>query len=613
MERTSHKKTRLTGLIIAVVAIAVIVIAVGSLCTCLCSCGSCFGCGCSRACGGRSSDVSVVRETEGSPAVSPVDHAYSTVPPRTSAPSPTFAAYAPYETSPASPVPTPAGSPASVFDPVPEATPLPTEPPTPSPVPSLTPAPSPAPSSTHYPIESENIPTPSPAPSVRPKQVQLKNDGTDTVTVLVLMNGSDLESQYQEATRDLIEMVQAKKSDRVNILVETVGTKNWDPYFGISSRRSERYRVTDRGMVLVDGSLGQLDTTVPSTLSDFIVWGKQNYPADRYILLLWDHGGGPVYGFGYDEYQTFSSTLTIDEMQLALRNGGVFFDMIGMDCCLMSSLEVCCAMYNYCDYMLLSEDFEPGCGWQHTEWLSALANDPAIPTPELAKIAIDSSILACENERGSKDTMTLALIDEANLNLLYPAWLSFAYANEETLLSANYSQMRESTGRAHPCITRSVGNWFTDDTYTLSDYCITDILSLAANIPSDQSDALWQAFDMTVVYFRATTNERTLAGLSVTLPYGDPTFYDTLRRVFRNAGLDEEYITWLGKFTEVDTGGVFFDFSNWNVWVDYIAGHDWGDWVNLLSEFGQIAGEWLEEWGIDVSEIENALDWLFGN
>ncbi len=495
----------------------------------------------------------------------------------------------------------------------PAPTPIPTPTPTPTPIPTRVPTPVPTP----YPITDEPVvyttPQPSPTQWIRPKQVQLKNDGSDVVTVLILMNGSDLESEYREATRDLSEMVAAKKNDRVNILVETVGTKKWDARYGISSNRTERYRVTETGLSLVDDSLGQLDTTVPSTLSDFIRWGAQNYPANRYILLLWDHGGGPVYGFGYDEYRSYGETLTLDEIRTALRDGGVYFDCIGMDCCLMSSLEVCCALYDYCDYALLSEDFEPGCGWAHAEWLTALAYDPAVPTEQLGRTVIDNSITVCENERGDRESMTLALIDESYIPTLFSAWLDFAYANEQTLLSADYSQMRESTGRAHPLITRSVSGWFTgSDGYALSDYCITDILSLAANIPSAQSEPLRAAFDTAIAYYRTTTNEKTLAGLSVTLPYGDAAFYGMLARVFRGAGLDADYIAWLEKFVDVDTGGVHYDFGDWNVWIDYIAGHDWGDWVSTLLDLGQLAHDWLND-NLDDETIDDLLGWLFGD
>jgi hypothetical protein len=555
-----NKNGKLAGLILAVLVIAVFVALVGTLCTCLCTCGSCVGFeGCMPVCS----------RFEWLP-----DHSdawMQTAVPPTAAPTA-----------------------------IPE-----------------TPASTDAPASLS-PLDVEQQPVKTPAPDdpsawVREKQVKLRHDGTDTVTVLVLMNGSDLESEYGEATDDLLEMVQAKKSDRVNILLETVGTKKWDKLFGISSRHAERYRVESGRITLLDGSLPQLDTTVPATLSDFIRWGVETAPADRYILLLWDHGGGPVYGFGYDEFQPYTATLTIDEIRQALQDGGVYFDLIGMDCCLMSSIEVCCALYDYCDYTLLSEDFEPGCGWSYKGWLSALANDPAIDTPALSRIAIDDSIRTAERSSDPDDGMTLALIDEAYMTLLYPAWVEFAYANEETLLSKNFSQLRESTGRAHPKLDRAVGGWLTDDSAALSDYCITDVLSLAANIPSKTSDALSAALEQTIAYYGATSGETTLSGLSVTLPYGDDAFYRELRRVFINAGFDETYVTWLQKFVSVKSETAFFDFGTWNGWDDYVGGYDWSDWGSLFGGYETPAEDWTGDWTVGGVDIDDVLNWLFGD
>lgn len=551
-----NKTGKIVGLILLILAIVVTVLLAGTLCTCLCTCGTCLGFdGCMPVCSGIDLDE-------------------------------LYEPYVSVETEP--PL-------------LPEATAIPA---------------SAAPSSLS-PLDQDHSSAATPVPDdpsawVRPHQVQLRNDGTDTVTVLVLMNGSDLESEYGEATEDLSEMIRAQKSDRVNILVETVGTKKWEKRYGISSNRSQRWRVTASGLSLIDDSLPQLDTTIPSTLSDFIRWGAENYPADRYILLLWDHGGGPVFGFGYDEYQSYTATLTIDEIQTALKDGGVYFDLIGMDSCLMSSLEVCCALYDYCDYTLLSEDFEPGCGWSHEGWLTALAKNPAIDTPALCRVAIDESIRVAERTSDPDDGMTLALIDESYMTLLYPAWVEFAYANEDTLLSKNYSQLRESTGRVHPRLIRSVSGWFTEDDSSLSDYCITDMLSLSQNIASPTSDALSATLDQAIVYFGATSGEGTLAGLSVTLPYGDSELYQELRRVFLNAGIDEGYVNWLKKFVSVKTETEFYDFNTWGGWDDYSGGYDWGDWGELFGGFGDWTEDWTGDWGFGGNDTDDVLDWLFG-
>ncbi len=539
-----HAKTALIAAVLAVVLLAGAVASAGSACIAPLGCGlACSACG--AACGGCADACeSITSDWSG-----------------------TLYTPEPFWDGPGSirTTPLPTFAPAPAATPVPEAAE--------APVPEATEAPE---------TGSDALDNLQPAAiaGVRRPHVQLRNDGTDTATVLVLMNGSDLESQYQEATADITEMLRARDSERVNILIETVGTKNWSARYGISSRRAQRWLVQNGSLRLVDDSLGQLDTTVPETLSDFIRWGAENYPADRYLLILWDHGAGPVYGFGYDEFQPYSSSLTIDEIRLALQNGGVYFDLIGMDSCLMASLEVCCALYDYCDYTLLSEDFEPGYGWSYTGWVDALNRDPAIGTPALAKILIDDSVRHCEAQADGEG-LTLALTDQAYMKLLYTAWVEFAYANEEALLNQNYSQLRQASDRAHPRL-RSIGDWFSQDP-TLDDYYVTDILSVAQNIDSDASSALIAALKTAMVYYGATSNETTLTGLSVTLPYGDREFYNELKRVFRNAGFDTDYILWLERFTEVaTTQDSFFDFGSWSDlwqgWGGTDSGFDWSDW-----------------------------------
>lgn len=145
---------------------------------------------------------------------------------------------------------------------------------------------------------------------VRPQKEQTTKTDQPSITILVYMNGSDLESENSEATTDLSEMVAAGSSENVNVLVQTMGTKKWDKKYGVSSSHSQRYKVTGNGLTLVDDTLPQLDTTEASTLRDFIKWGATTYPADRYMLIMWDHGGGPVYGYGYDQFQGESAALT---------------------------------------------------------------------------------------------------------------------------------------------------------------------------------------------------------------------------------------------------------------------------------------------------------------
>ena len=461
--------------------------------------------------------------------------------------------------------------------------------------------------------------------SVRTPQAEVSATGDNTVTVLVYMNGSNLESEGGEATIDLGEMVSAGTSDKVNVVVQTMGTKQWQNY-GISSRHTQRYKVDGSGLTLVDDSLGQLSCTDPDTLSDFITWGAKNYPADRYELIMWDHGGGPVYGYGYDETTNSDDTMSVDEIQSALKKAGIYFDFIGMDCCLMSSLETCCAFYNYCDYAILSEDFESGLGWSYSNWLSSLMANPTISTSDLGKIIVDDMVKANTKDKDWGGDATLAVIDESMMKVLFTAWTDFAYANESTLLSTNYStELQRNVGNRDSLVNMKKGlftdllvsgmdsllesneygyyddyssyasgySWddlfsdygsYSSDTYDMSDYYVTDIMAAAANIDSTESAALKAALSDAIVYYNATDSDSELTGLSVTLPYGDSQFYSEMSTVFKNCGIDSDYITWLGKFVSASGSSNYYDYSSWadqwSGWGDYSQSFDWSGWGN---------------------------------
>ena len=459
--------------------------------------------------------------------------------------------------------------------------------------------------------------------AIRSPRVVPKGNGEDKVTILIYMNGSNLESEDGEATTDLSEIVDAGFCDNVNILVQTMGTKKWDSKFGVAADRSQIYKVDGNGLTLLRDDLGQKDCTEAKTLSDFIVWGTQNYPADRYILHFWDHGGGPVYGFGYDEWnKADNASLTIDEMQTALKTAGVYFDFVGMDCCLMSCLEVCCAFYDFCDYMVLSEDFESGLGWSYTKWVKALYNNTSIPTTELGKMICDEMVRANETEAGG-DKSSMSLIDEGKLKVLYAAWTDFAYANEDKLLGTNYSRgfKRAAGGRVHPSLLNRKLNksrgWFDDWNYdfweddeenlSMAEYYVTDIMEVASVVDSDQSAALEAALNLVLVYVRNTVEDAGLTGLAVSLPYGDNDYYNSLKPIFSNAGLDNTYIGWLKKFVNVSPEYYSDSYHDewdeeWNGWEDFEDYFDWGEWDfsdyddDYWNDYDFCDSEWEEEY-----------------
>lgn len=440
---------------------------------------------------------------------------------------------------------------------------------------------------------------------VREPLVNLKGGGKDSVTVLVYMNGSDLETQDGEATADLGEMVAAGSGGNVHVAVETLGTKRWRSTYGISNKTAQRYEVTGRGLTLVADNLGSVSVGDADSLADFIQWGAETYPADRYILVMWDHGAGPVYGYGYDDKTGSGDTLTAYEIRKALSDAGVTFDIIGMDCCIMSSLELCCALYDFCDYTILSEDFESGYGWYYTDWIKMLRSNSSVSSLELGTQIVDSTVNA--NKRYRQDSI-LSLIDEAYMKALYTAWVNFAYANEQTLIGTNYSKVktRRSGGRISPILAET--GYFADagragsSGNELKSYFVTDILSVAQNVQGEEAEVLTSVLSRAIAYMNAYGSSANLTGLCVTLPYGDANFYKELKQVFGDCGFDADYISWLYKFVSAGGSSTFYDYDEWDQqwnetgWNDYYEEDDEFDWLyGLLGGYDDYYGDYYFE------------------
>ena len=349
--------------------------------------------------------------------------------------------------------------------------------------------------------------------AIRDQFVTLKGDGTDTVTVMVYMNGSDLESEYGYATEDLREMLNATLSDNVNVVIQTGGTKKWKTD-GISNKHSQRFLVKENRLELIDDTLGQLDITDEETLRDFIVYADSNYPADRKILIFWDHGGGVVYGYGVDENLNDPyAALTIDEIQRAVRDSGVKFEMIGFDSCLMGGLETACALCDYSDYLIVSEDFESGSGWEYQNWLSLLGYNSSTPMTDVAKVVVNDFI---KESIFADSEGVLALIDLRYSRLLYSAWTDFAYANEDELLSYDYTMSMQRSERAPDYMfekntKKDIWDLFSGDSYTMETYCYAvDIMALASTKNTNESNALASVMKSAVLYCSSTASLRRL-------------------------------------------------------------------------------------------------------
>ncbi len=364
-------------------------------------------------------------------------------------------------------------------------------------------------------------------------------NGDDTVTIMVFMCGSDLESDGGAGTADINEILYADLSDQVNVVIETGGATQWQNS-QIDPDTNQYWLATSGGLELLD-DIGQQDMTNPQTLTSFIQYCAENYPADRNILVLWDHGGGTLGGYGSDEHFP-DGTMSLSQIDQALTDAGQVFDWIGFDCCLMGTVETAYVAEKHADYLIASQRSEPGGGWYYTDWLNAISENSSIASPEVGKIIVDSFIR--EEEGGEYgDELTLSMIDLAAM----PPFMSALYAylqdvNANLVDTGAYKQVSQARYDS-----RSPGE---------EDFDQVDLGYLVQHISGDGSDQLLALLDNAVIYNQQTAENYN--GLSLYFPYTSMESVQDTLDVADSIGLDDSYQKMMSDFASLMTGGQIY-------------------------------------------------------
>lgn len=375
--------------------------------------------------------------------------------------------------------------------------------------------------------------------SARDKFTKIKGGGEDTVTVMVYMCGADLESRSGMATRDLNEMVYADISDKVNVIVETGGAKKWQNSV-VSASTNQRWKVEKGGLKALDKNVGKKQMTDPDTLVDFVNFAKENYPADRYMLIFWDHGGGSVSGYGYDELYP-NRTMTIDEIQTALKKTGITYDFVGFDACLMAGMETAMAVEPCADYLIASEETEPGTGWYYTNWLTDLSNNTSIATVDLAKRIIDDFTSASASASPRSKT-TLSIIDLAEFKGVIPDVLAgFGTSLNAQLKSEDYQQVAKA---------RSDTREFASSSHIDQ----VDLVNFCNNLGTDEAMKLADAVKGCVKYNK-TYNVTNAYGMSVYFPYSSLKSVNSMVKIYENLDMDGSYSDSIKSFATLESSG----------------------------------------------------------
>ena len=374
----------------------------------------------------------------------------------------------------------------------------------------------------------------------RDKYTVIKGNGKDKVTVMVYLCGADLESRGGMATKDLQEMLKASFGSNMKVIVFSGGCSSWRNNM-MSGKVNQIWQIENGKLKSLNDNAGTGAMTNPATLSSFIQYCAKNFKANRYALVLWDHGSGSVSGYGYDERNTRAGSMTLAGLNQAFRDGGVKFDFIGFDTCLMGTVENALMCSDYADYLIASEETEPGVGWYYTDWLTAWGSNTSMATLDIGKQICDDFVTKCASSCRGQQT-TLSMIDLAELEHTIPSKLkTFSQSVSSLISEKQYKTVSNARNGS-----REFGTSAKVDMVDLTDLC--------NKLNTKESAALAKVIQSAVKYNR-TGNTSSAYGLSIYFPYQKMSNVDKAVSAYAAIGMDDSYAKAIRAFAQVESSG----------------------------------------------------------
>ncbi|MGB9636811.1 MAG: clostripain-related cysteine peptidase, partial [Thermoplasmata archaeon] len=151
---------------------------------------------------------------------------------------------------------------------------------------------------------------------------------------------------------------------------------------------SKIWKINYRNSTLVK-DLGEVSTGSKQVLAEFITLCKNQFPAERYALVLSGHSVSALYGFGYDDTPNGGpSYLSVKDTYDAIVSGGVHFNLLVASTCMWADAEILYQFRNVADVMVASQ--EVSYGFIHkTGWVSLLKSNPDASAYEIGKRMVD--------------------------------------------------------------------------------------------------------------------------------------------------------------------------------------------------------------------------------
>ncbi len=346
-------------------------------------------------------------------------------------------------------------------------------------------------------------------------------------TILVFLNAKNNLETY--SVDNLNQMEMAPDNPQVTVAVELgrlassrpaaagtwVGTKRFTIVHD-----NDPSTVTSFTTSPVVDDLGSRNMGSAAELADFISWGKSTFPAEHYMVVLWDHGTGwrartlatPVMAqpraISWDD--EYGSSISGKDLPLGLASNPPL-DIVAMDACLMQMLEVGYQIRNNCNYLVASEENVPGAGYLYNTWLTSLANNPAMAPRDFATAIAQQTV---QYYPSYETLLTHSVVEMAKLPQLAVAVDSLAVALQGI-----------STAEAPALKTaRNNAEFFGSPSYTeykdLYDYADQISLNVQNNGAKTAATAVKTAVNNVVITNATGTYHTKSHGISIYVPNG---------------------------------------------------------------------------------------------
>ena len=346
------------------------------------------------------------------------------------------------------------------------------------------------------------------------------------MTIIVYIVGSNLESECGYATRDLEILADANFGDNINVVVQAGGASKWNNNL-LKDGHTHRFTIADGRLKNID-DMGKVNMASEDTLSDFLKYAAEEYPAEKYTLILWNHGGSIPLQYGADDMFP-GEEITYAELNTALKEANIHFDTIVFNACLMATLEVAMSVMDYADYMVAAESVIWG-GLDFTNWLASIKRNPDASPVKHCEILMEDymEFLEYYDLLGSISLLELDKIDE-----VYTEYVKYAKEVSEDLRNKQYEKyykLRDGCGY-----------------YSNTDS--VDIITLATLYETDASDDLIKAVEEAVVYSDSDYDYGN--GLATYSPHQGIAEYNLGRVAMEEMGYDESILDYYDVYCSI--------------------------------------------------------------